>query len=283
MIYLIFGEDTRRSRELLREFEKRFPSAHQIVDCAADQDYQFGSRSLFAAKEYLVLKNPSALDPLRHNELQVHLARWAKDDSVVVAYEEGVPEKNKIFSALKKHASKKQEFVPLAGAELERWLGNEAKKRGGSLTSAQKKTLLLQGGNNLWKLERELEKVLLGGETPVGPDTVEERELFLLGDLWGRREKERAFLHYERLLSGGLGADQVFRTLLWHVKNLCLAASGEVSKMNPFVARKAKEQARNFSREKLSQAHEDLVMLDVHEKWGQGSIELGLVKFLLIQ
>ena len=285
MIYLVFGEDVKRSRELVREFEKRFvrevPAAYEIIDISIDQNYQFGARSLFADKEYLIIKNASMLAAERYDEFNSHLKRWAKDDSVIVVYEESVPEKNKIFTALKKHSSKKQEFPILKAAELERWLDGEVKKRGGSITPAQKRLLLVKGGDNLWKLERELEKMLLGGESPETSPVIEDRELFLLGDLWGRGERERAFLQYQRLLSGGFGADSILRTLLWHVKNLCLASSGQVSKMNPFVARKAREQARNFSQGSLPRAYEDLVMLDVHEKWGRGSIEFGLVKFLL--
>ena len=91
---------------------------------------------------------------------------------------------------------------------------------------------------------------------------LDSRDLFLIGDLWGRREKNSLIVKYEELLRKGQAPDEILRTVLWHVKNICMAAVGKTREMKPFVANKALQQARNFNGDSLEQAFTTLVGLD---------------------
>ena len=110
---------------------------------------------------------------------------------------------------------------------------------------------------------------------------LDNRDLFLIGDLWGRREKGSLVLKYEELLRGGHVPDEILRTLLWHIKNVCMAAVGKTQDMKPFVANKAREQARNFNGDSLERAFKTLVGLD--NKYKKETLETGLLHFFLTQ
>lgn len=290
MIYLIYGDDTKRSRALLHNFENRFrkeiPSAWHRIDARVDGTEEIiaqtvGSRSLFSDKIYLLFLHATELPDASKAILGAELKEWASDDSVILFYEEGAPKGDPLFKKLIKTATKKQEFGALSGALLSRWADEELKKQGASLPASTKRFLVEQYGGDLWRLTLELEKAALGYIAGDQGEKLSEKELFAIGDLWGSRERERAFLKYQRMLESGFGADQVFRTLLWHVKTMLLVAHKETKGIHPFVAGKAARQLKNFTGDALSRAYEALLMLDVGEKWGKGSIEFGLYHFFL--
>ncbi|MEK7576292.1 MAG: hypothetical protein AAB482_01220 [Patescibacteria group bacterium] len=114
---------------------------------------------------------------------------------------------------------------------------------------------------------------------PIVSGAVSDRDLFIVGDLWGRREKVSAVVKYEELLRNGYSADDILRTVLWHARNVCLAAVGKTNEMKPFVANKALQQARNFSGNSLEHAFTTLVGLD--NKYKKETLETGLLHFLL--
>jgi len=290
MIYLIYGDDTKRSRALLHDFENRFrketPSAWHRIDAREENVDEMitqtvGARSLFTEKTYLLFLHATKLSDTSKAILGVQLKEWTRDGSVILFYEEGAPTSDSLFKKLIKLASKKQEFGALSSALLSRWVDEELKKQGATLPVATKHFLVEQYGNDLWRLTLELEKATLGYIAGAHEEKLPERDLFAVGDLWGSRERERAFLKYQRMLESGFGADQVFRTLLWHVKTMLLVARKETKGIHPFVAGKAARQLKNFTGDALARAYEALLMLDVKEKWGKGSIEFGLYHFFL--
>lgn len=107
----------------------------------------------------------------------------------------------------------------------------------------------------------------------------DDRDLFALGDIWGRREKARLIVAYEELLRRGYAADEILRTLVWHAKNIGLAAQGKTHGMKPYVAGKAKDQARNFMPGALHRAFDRLVLLD--NKFKKETLETELLYLFL--
>ncbi|MBI2052721.1 MAG: hypothetical protein HYT34_00560 [Candidatus Ryanbacteria bacterium] len=235
MIYLIFGEDTRRSHALLLDFIGRFrkevPHAWRRIDCEEEENLPagLGGSSLFAKKDFLIFESASLLSPKSLEPIELLLARWQSDDSIVVFYERGTPEKNEFFKKLSKLAAKKQEF---------------------KIPAIPKKDAASQA-------------------------------LFALGDFWGRRERKKAILGYHALISAGVSADRILHTLMWHVRTLFDVREKRAKKLHPFVARKAADQARNFTKEGLREAYDALLDVDVKAKWSIGDEENNLLHFFL--
>ena len=98
MIYLIYGDDTKRSRALLHDFENRFrketPSAWHRIDAREESaeemiTHTIGTRSLFSEKAYLLFLYATELSDASKAILGAALKEWARDDSVILFYEEG--------------------------------------------------------------------------------------------------------------------------------------------------------------------------------------------------
>ena len=288
MIYLLYGADTYRSRARLKEFERRFRTEVSFswffVDCREDAARTFfqkegGGPTLFAKKEFGVLKYISQAEDDVQALIERELKRWSKDDSVVIVFEEGVPAKNKLFTLAKKLATQVQEFELLTRAKCEQWLEVELKRRQGTLSSSAKQQLIERSAGDLAKLMIELDQLMLGGEGGETLDVPKDQELFLLGDLWGTRSRMKALLQYESLLRRHFIPERMLWTMLWHVKRLILASKDETRAMNPYVARKSKEQARNFTFDELVRAYDELVSLE--DRIVRESLDVGLLKFFL--
>lgn len=276
MIYLLYGENIHASRAVLGKFLDRFKKeagpGWRVFNCEEDElDAGLGSVSLFASKDFYIFKYPSALSKEKSEMLMALLKRWSKDDSIVVFYERSEPEKNKFFKDIKKYATKTEEFKKASAAKLAPSLSK--------LDRAEQEKLRVWHEVDTGRFLSELEKVSLGGVASLPKKERSGNELFVLGDLWGKREKQKVYLLYHALLDAGFEADDMLRTLLWHVKNLNNASRGRTKEMKPFVAQKASEQARNFSDDALSDAYEKLTLMA--DPRGRDLLETKLLHFLL--
>lgn len=284
MIYFLFGQDARASRKVFDKFIARFskevPHAWTFIDFEKEEDQESVldklSPSLFAKKIYAVIKDASRLED---EAALLEIARpWAEDDSVVVFYESGPLPKGKLFTFLQKHA-KTEEFSYKSSEEIKRFVAGEIKKSEAHIEAIEKRRLenLYQENPDLFY--QEFEKILLGGTLNSPKNRIEDRELFNLGDAWGMRDSRRALSLYERLIQAGFEPDAILRTLMWHVKNVCLAGRGYTKDMKPFVARKAESQAKRFSPEELERAYIELLNASDFRK--KENLETRLLSFLL--
>ncbi|MSR76091.1 MAG: hypothetical protein EXS68_00690 [Candidatus Ryanbacteria bacterium] len=288
MIYLLYGSNTTASRQMLERFAVRFRReagpAWEMIDCddeaRGERLSQIGSGSLFGSKDFYIIKRASDLDADMRDALKSHLERWAQDDSVVVFWEEGTPTKNKIFSDIEKYANKKEEFTDFTRQKFSAYIDAAAKEVDATVSPPTKESLWFLYTNTPERFARELEKVLLGGESHQHEAPAPtNNDLFSLGDLWGSGERVRAALLFERFMSAGFKPDDVLRPFLWHIKNLARVASGNTAGVKPFVLGKAKTQMRNFSRGQIEGAYLDLIeMSDMRKK---ETLETRFLQFLL--
>ncbi len=289
MIYLLYGQNTTVSRQMLERFTARFGReagpAWEIIDCGDEMGNTrlglIGSGSLFGSKDFYIIKNASMLDTDMRDVFRSHLARWAEDGSVIVCWEDGVPIKNKIFGDIEKYAHKKEEFVRFTRQKFSAYIDAQAKEVGTTIYPESKEILWLLYDNTPERFARELEKVLLGGEScQHGVPAPTNNDLFSLGDLWGSGERVRAALLFERFMRAGFKADDVVRPFLWHIKNLARVASGKIGDMKPFVVQKARAQARNFSRGQIEEAYLDV--LEMGDMRNKETLETRFLCFLLV-
>jgi|GEM_PF-3087167 len=287
MIYLLYGSNTTASREMLGRFVSRFQKeagpGWEVIDCSDDGAARLahiGSGSLFASKDFYIIKHASELEADMREVLKAHLERWAGDDSVIVFWEEGAPAKNKIFTDIEKYANKKEEFTDFTRQKFSAYVDTRAKDIGTKISDAQKEALWASYNNAPQHFARELERMLLGGETKEnGVPAPSDKDVFLLGDLWGSGERVRAALLFERFIAAGYDAGDVVRPFLWHIKNLARAGSGKTGDMKPFVMQKARAQMRNFSRDQIEEAY--IALLEMSDMTKKETLETRFLSFLL--
>lgn len=121
-------------------------------------------------------------------------------------------------------------------------------------------------------------------EIDLGEKEDKRFNIFQLTDAISARDKRNAWVIYQRALSSGMVADEIFWRVMWGVKSLLLSAKakevGETG-LNPFVYKKAKANLRNWKTEELENLSESLVVGYHEARRGKGEIETLLEKTIL--
>ena len=131
-------------------------------------------------------------------------------------------------------------------------------------------------------LEGTAQKVLVFSQKEVKKKP--ELNIFSLGDALGRRNKKELWLLFQKARSAGLSHEEIHGTLFWMVKSMLLAQSAPSAKdagLSPFVFKKAKSFAKNFSEEELKTLSSRLVSIYHDARGGGMELALALEIFIL--
>ena len=256
----------------------------------------------FIAEKRLVIVN----DLLKHqkagserDQTKSFLERMPPTCDLVLVESEDVDKRNALFTYLKKQAEKKQaevrEFLPKEGAELQRWLNARAGQLGVKLDGRAAAKLIEYIGPESRALSNEIGKLAsyVGGGGTITAEAVEhmvadgqEQNLFaFIDELSGRR---RSALHSLRhLLNDGQAAQYILFMVARQARILVSvkeAANNRMRpddlaaqlKLQPFVARKALDQVKQFTDAELLAFHQRVVEIDQASKTGRMEPETGL-------
>lgn len=113
--------------------------------------------------------------------------------------------------------------------------------------------------------------------------------VFELADSFSVRDKQKTWVLLQKALKSGLKPEQILSTLFWQVKNMFSLAQAEEEgeqavtalSLNPFVERKARRFAKNFTEEELHCLSSSLVTLYHEARLGGEELEMGLERFML--
>jgi len=111
-----------------------------------------------------------------------------------------------------------------------------------------------------------------------------EFNIFSLTDAVGAKDKRRAWILYQKALSGGFSSEEVFFRIVWQVKSMLLASrtkNAREADMKEFPYNKSKNFLKNFNKEELEQLSEDLVTGYHQNRRGRGEMETFVEKVLL--
>jgi DNA polymerase-3 subunit delta len=189
-----------------------------------------------------------------------------------------------------------KEFKPPRRGDLNRWITQRVKSKGGDILPPAVTGLAAFVGNDLRLLDQEIEKLItyVGGERPITEKDVrllvsyvQEANIFQMVDALGHRNGQRALTLLHELLDGGQPPAYLlamitrqFRILM-QVKELSQggASPGEIRAqlgLHRFVVDKGLEQARNFSMSQLEAIYRRLLETDTAIKTGRTEATLAL-------
>jgi DNA polymerase-3 subunit delta len=189
-----------------------------------------------------------------------------------------------------------RQFNPPKGSDLERWIGERAKKGGSNITSEASKMLALYAGENLRLLASEIEKLSLyagpGGTIDhkavrlLTPEAQQAR-IFDLTDALARRERDQALAILHELLEKGEPPIALTAFIGGQVRTLMLIKDlserglrppqiAEAAGIHPFVVSKSLPLARRFSLEQLKGAYRATLSVDTALKRSRMPAELAL-------
>jgi DNA polymerase III subunit delta len=306
MIALLYGPDEYARSQAIAARKAQLPPDLVEVNLS-----QFDGRRLkfdalvsaceampFLAERRLVIVS----DLLKHqkagkerDELRAYLERVPESCELVFVENDDVDKRNGIFVYLKK-INAAQEFLPLRGAELVRWLNDHARTLRVKLQPAAAQRLIELVGEQSRALVNELEKLAAyvgtgGAITPAEVDLLvsdaQEQNLFAFIDDLALRRRGAALRALRSLLDDGQAGIYLLTMIARQVRILLnvqeLAAKRarpeEIASqlgLAPFLVRKALEQARGFAPHELAALHERLIEIDHATKTGRGDIEAAL-------
>jgi len=287
MIYFLFGQDTYRSRqkmkEIIEEYKKRHQSGLNFIKLDfnekefSDLKQTIETVSMFDEKKLVVLEGVFQQSAYFQEELLNYLKKRKIDsdkDSIVIFWAEKIDEKNKLFQFLRKKA-KIQEFKLLQPSKLKEWVKKHIKEQGGSIENQAIEKLIDCIGNDLWRMSNELDK-LIAFDKKVKKENVEklvkskiDTNIFETIDALGQKNKKQALKLIHGHLKKGESEMYLLDRFVYQFRNLIKVKSGGKLDMHPFVVKKTSQQAKNFSFEELKKIYQKLLEIDLGIKTGK--------------
>ena len=223
---------------------------------------------------------------------------FSVDISVIVTWQ-GKPRVNKLLNYLKRKAEL-TEFKKITELEVEKFILNKLKSPSEIEPSAVRKLGIILG-ENLWMLDRELEKLInfKSGEVITEKDvdkmclgkiTV---KIFNLVDAIGNQNKKAAFNLLDSLISQGADCFYILSMMIFQIRNLVLVSSqkekgifnsqeiAQKTGLHPYVAQKTLSQLGRFETYKLKEIYKRASLLDINSKSGKINIKEALEDFII--
>jgi DNA polymerase III delta subunit len=108
--------------------------------------------------------------------------------------------------------------------------------------------------------------------------------IFDLADAFGRLDKKKLWVLYNKSKMYGVSPEEVHNILVWQTKAIYLSKnskSASESGLNPFVFNKANTSAKNFTNGKLKKISSELVSIYHNARRGISEFDISLEQFLL--
>jgi len=227
MILFLYGPDTFRSREKLREIKEKFlkeidPSGINLetLDGARISmeklENAFSTMPFLAKKRMVIIENllSSKLHAKHADAIVASLEKKSTKDAIIVFWEGDIDEAKAKKNALYQHLVKqkyKYSFLLLSPRELQHWIKQKIAERNGSIDPLAAAHLADIIGDDLWFASSEISKLVMyaHGRTitvndiqTMSPLRLEEN-IFLLTDALGQKNKKLAIkLIHDQMESG---------------------------------------------------------------------------------
>jgi len=305
MIIFLCGENTFGMKEKLREIIESYKKAGKtginlkLYDCETDGDVfkslkdSFSQVSMFKEKKLAVVKNPFAIV---FKESFLKEKGFIDSEDILVLFQEGeVKKSDALFKYLEKNA-KCQNFESLSGQKLKAWIQKRFLKYGARVSSDAENVLLDYAGNDLWRLDNEIQKLALYKKgRGVERDDVKllvkpriEAEIFKTIDALGGRDKKLALRLMHKHIAKGESPIYLLSMVNFQFRNLLAikdltekGISYQKSGLHPFVARKAFYQSQKFSISELKKIYLMMFQADIDVKTGRMESESALESVIL--
>lgn len=290
MVIFLFGEDTYRLKEKLREiieeykkkntsgFNLRFLDAKEIL--LDDLKSELLSISMFKEKKLVVLSNIFSASKFKEDFLERGEPLFGSEN-ILIIYEPGnVSQKEKLATFLKKKA-KTEEFKFLRTDQVKRFIKKKLEQK--EISDDALSLLIDFCSNDLWKISKEIEKLINYSKSKILKEDIEllvspvyDNNIFETIDAIAKKEKKKAIKLLKRHIEDGDSVPYLLTMIAYQLKNIISVKSSKKVAMNPFVLSKSLSQANNFSIEELKALYEKVAFLDADIKTGRVNPEFAL-------
>lgn len=294
MLYFIYGKDSFRSRQKLNDLVSYFKTKVSNLGFFKIErdDFDFveieelaRSQTLFE-KKYVVVCDRVIGDQAARNFLEKNIEKISSSPNIFIFLEDEMEDKT--LSLFKEHSQKVQKFDLLTGSRLKKWIQDKAPKTPFNIQEEMIKIC----GSDLWCISKEIEKYELSeGQTFANREglTFAKYNPFAICDAVAEKDKNKAWVLFQRAIFSGVPAEEVFYKIVWQIKNLLLLKKlsafpqlnlEKETGLHPFVIKKNMYAIHNFTEEELKKYSFELIKIYHDTRRGLEDFSLGLEKFL---
>ncbi len=290
MLRLVFGKDTYRAAERLKEIKNDWLKKETELSI-----FEFSSEN-FSPKEFENLVKSQGL--IHRNFLIIcrGLFEFGEETSFFLSqvpamaasqnlfvFCEDTPEEN-IIKAFKDSKAEIEKFSLLAGEKLRAWLKDEIKKRNLKISAGEESNLLNQFGGNAWALSKALSQMERGYYD--GLFQGEKVNVFHIVDAILEGKKTRALVLFYKATEQGIEPEEIFRLIWWGFKAMYLVKTRQNPQkqgLKPYTISKCERIAYLFTPEKLEESLKKLIFIQEKTYSGLSDLALELEYFILIR
>lgn len=307
MIYFLYGPDTYRSREKLKELIQKNQAGfnvERINGSKLDVDElnkHIATHDLFSQKKFLVIEEIAN----KNNKLKEDIVAFLKElefDTLdfLIFYNSHVDKRSVIFKVLNSRADEVYVFDLLKPGEMEIWLKKKCQEINLNINRDNLRKLSMALGDDTWLAMSELHKLkaFVNGREVEYADIDKmvrgklDDDIFKLTDMIASGNKREAL----KLLHGQIeiGSNEIYlltmivrqfriliqlKSFLSKISNISQAA--KTLSLHPFVIQKSLPMVNKYSMEELKKIFQKLLEIDLQLKSSKISGETFLEKFVL--
>ncbi len=297
MIIFLYGKDTYRLKQKLKEIAEEYKKKHKSglnfkVSEGKEINFEdlkneFSSISMFKEKKLFVLLNSFSNSKFKEDFIG-RGSVFVDSQNILVFCEEEVSLKDKLFNFLKDRA-KTEHFEPLTLEQTKRWAKKEFSSAGTEIDNAALNKLAEFVGNDLWRMKKEIDKLVsyVQGKEVREKDVeslvfpVFDSNIFATIDAIAKKEKKKAAGLIKRHLENGDSVPYLLSMVSYQLRNIISVKDAKEKtagqlEMRPFVFRQSVAQAKQFSLEELKNLYQKILNLDADIKTGRIGPEVAL-------
>lgn len=295
MIFFFYGPNTYASRREVRKIADAYVKKTggdlglERVD-GSETDLKALTSSL-QAMPFLATSRLVIIDRLSQNkataEAAIKLIDQIPETTVAIFYEDQPDQRTAYFKAFSK-LKNAIKFELLSTHKLVQWVKTEVQNQGGEIDNQAVTLLLDLAGEDQWRLEQEITK-LVNYNPEISRESVKEmvassptEDIFGLVEAVAVGRAGDGLKVFRDLLDQQVNEIYILSMIIWQLRNLLLAkvagnrTPAQLAKevgMSPYVASKAMARRNQFSEAQLKAAFLEAVETDYLIKSGQGDAE----------
>jgi len=307
-IYLIYGEDTFRSRQKVQAIKARYRQKFadlEIINLDGDSvsfeelESKLFAYAMFVNRKLVIISGFLSQAPRKLQEQLAGRLDDIPDSTITVFYEQGSPDRRLLLFKNLNRPGFSEQCKLLTQIELVPWIEAHVVQHQGTITREAAQQLALWFGPDTWRIHQEVNK-LLTLDPIIGPEalaklTVPEAQgnIFELLDALASGNRLAATQKLTDLVGSGQPLLQILSTIATAIRNLLLVkqsiedspfiTSFQVARtleLHPYVVTKAFRSVRSVDRSELVRKLELVGLID--QKIKTGRLEPGVALEILV-
>jgi DNA polymerase-3 subunit delta len=300
MIIFLYGQDTYRMREKMKEIVEHYKKIHQsglnlkYLDDFSDFEDNLKQTSMFKEKKLIVIN-----DLFSNSEFKEKFSEKRKDflkseDVILIYQEKDFVKSDSLYKFLKRNI-KSQEFELLKGQKLKNWARKEFEKYKTEIEPKALDLLIEYVASDLWKMNNEILKLVnYRNRKIINKEDIEflirskiETDIFKTIDALAGKNKKQALDLLHKHLEKGDSPLYLISMINYQFRNLLIVKDFiekakpynvilKTSGLHPFVVKKTYSQSQKFSFQELKKIYQKIFQIDFQIKIGRIQPEAGL-------